>query len=202
MKISVPLLLWALFIKIVSGTMTASFIITIMSCEGIRDVGMLTTYLHTITSAGFTLIYEISFIINGRILCRILSQCQDNNVQKDASGVGMSMAVFTIEGVMTLVFCCLYLVLVSLKIYIAWEDTFISSFYKTIITFRIVWVILSHLSWMLVPLLFREVLTIAAGDLSDGIHLYESVPRGSVVELKVGSDPRLRAVERTIHKVS
>lgn len=155
----------------------------------IIDVGQLVGLLNFIMLSVFNLIIEIAFISNGKMFCKILSKCEEIAGREEAT-----RTVSTLDRVMTLIFYCSFPVSVSQHAYGLSTNPMNSITYNIL---YIVWFILFTLSWMLIPILFREVLGITSRDLTVSIILDESV-RGNVVRL----DPRLDALERKIHKVS
>lgn len=192
MEISLPLLLWAVFVK----TLQILFLLNVryfVNGNETWDVGTVMTRLNMMAATLFPILAQVSLLFNGRVLCQILLECEEDTYPKERKMISCSVTVFSVEGIMTFLFYCSYAVALSLPILKSWlvykdfEDAFLS-----IILFTIVG------GTMLIALLFREVLTVAARQLSVESLIDSSFLRGSLT----GLDSRLDTLEKMIRKVS
>lgn len=191
-EISLPLLLWAVFVKILqmSFLILGRFFNVNYANE---EVGFVTTRLNIMIAAISPLLAQSSLLINGKILCQILVICEEDALPAHRK-VSCSATTFSLEGIVTLSFYCSYAVGMLGLLFGTFFD-------EDKITSAALGCLFVHLigTLLLITMLFREVLTIASSQLSadfvlDGSFLLES----GVAE----PDPRLDTLERKIRKVS
>lgn len=193
MELSLPLLLWTIFLKATQISITLFLGIFFEEYET-WDVGSLSAHLNIIMATVFQLLEQISILCNGRILYQILLECEEDARPKESEVVCGSVTVFSMERIMTVLFYCSYVVLFFLSMCRAWLVGEKNGEYVIMFVFFPIGVG----SMMLTAMLFREVLTIAAKKLSVDFPLDSSFLEGGLA----GDDPRLDALEKRIRKVS
>lgn len=159
------------------------------------DVGSLLEMLNRLMATFLPLLGQCSLLVNGNKLCQILSECENDVEPEKEKKASSSVTMFSIEGVMSLLFYCsnitaVFLPLVSIGFVpndmVAYAV--VQSFHHSALVG----------SMMLTTMLFRELLSITSRKISVDFLLEESFLRRGVA----GPDPRLDTLERTIRKVS
>lgn len=102
-EICLPLLLWAVFVK---TTQILFVIFAILCFEEYEkyDIGSLTTHLNIMAATVSPFLTQCSLVINGKILCQILLECEEDTLLSEREVVIRSVTVFSMEGIMTLLF--------------------------------------------------------------------------------------------------
>lgn len=186
-------LLWALFIWTYSVTLSVPITIKILTSLRSLDVGTTTTYMTSWMAKIFYLMSEITLLINGPILCQIISECREIAPHNEKKRSSLSWRVFSVERIMTLLFYCSYAASISSSLNTLW----LAGDFSTIETVAVIMRFLQiKLSEMLIPIMFRKLLTTASASLSVDHPQDDSFLQGS----DAGTD--LKALESTIHKVS
>lgn len=194
MEISLPLLLWAIFVKIFQITQTVSdYFRTETRYTG--SVGALTANLNVVISTTTSLLGQTVLLINGPILNQILLECEEEASLNRPKDVDRSVTIFSMERIMSLLFYCSFTVGLIAPFF---SLALIPDTYKAEIVVFFVHCTTITAGMMLTATLFREVLVIASRKLNVDFLLDENILRGGVAELDRGLD----ALERTIHKVS
>lgn len=192
-EISVPLLLWAIFVKTYQITYII-FIPTNAREYGVSNVGQLTRQVLFMISCISLVVGQISLIINGPILNHILSECEIDICLKE---VRWPLRRFSFERIMTPLFYCsnLAVLFFTLLPYLYIRPG--SDLYQNIAFCLFLCPNLASI--MLIVILFRELLTIASSKLSVNFLRLDECSCGTDA---AGLEPHLYSLERKIHKVS
>lgn len=183
-EISVPLLLWVIFVKMFQMSQILSYA-SFKDVVEKDNVGTLTTNMSVIISISSIIIGHTSLIIKGPILCHILSEFEkDACVRKDKQD-----AIISLKNIMNAVFYCSHAAGILITLVTLRPDTDI----RTVIFFVHCSAVVAGM--MLTAMLFREVLAIASSKLS------VDSPDGCCRSMD-GLNRRLNSLERTVRQVS
>lgn len=193
-EISLPFLLWAIFVKAVQISNSIGYV-SVMEKYYLVDVGALVTFLIFITSSLICLVTQILLLINGPILVGILRECEEEPYFSRQKSVTSSCTIFSTERtVSVLYYCSCAAGFVVPFIFLPWE----SAALNIEIVLFFIYTTSIFAGMVLLVLLFREVLTIASQKLNFENNLNESVLEGD----DAGLGRRLNVLEKTMHKVS
>lgn len=177
---NVPLLLWVIFMMTfqVNGVVYSS--ITLIEVHLGFSIGILLFVISSI----FLLVGQISFVAHCSTLCQILSACDADAWPKVKESL--------VEKIMTLAFYCSYMLLVPLTC-IYKQDGSVNQLLSA------VFLCLTMSSTMVIIMIFREMLNIAASKVSlDSLCLNEHHLQAGAAEW----GPLLYSIERKILEVS
>lgn len=183
-ELSLPLLLWTVFVKMFQITLTVSMILR--NTFNLHDVGWLTSYMSIVISAASLIVGQIALIINGPILRQILSECEeDARPRVDSGGAFM-------KNLVSVFFFCSNTTMVIMLVSTFHTD----SDGANIITYH-VHAGITIIGMMVTVMMFREVVMSATKKLNvDFLTVDGSSSDSETI------DPRLNMLEGIIQEVS
>ncbi|XP_063865460.1 uncharacterized protein LOC135103342 [Scylla paramamosain] len=182
---NVPLLLWVIFMKTFQvNVILYSSLTMIKFCSEI-DVGIMIGWSLFIVSSILLVVGQISFVTHCPTLCHILSECEADAWPK--------VKEFSVEKIMNLAFYCSYVFIIILT-WIYKQDSDASQILDTF------FFSLNMISIMVITLIFREMLNLAASNVSiNNLHLNEQPFHLHTGAAECG--PLLHLLERKILKM-
>lgn len=195
--ISIPLLLWALFVIMFQITQVGAYLHQMSSFLDLNtivgSVTLLTEILSSFSALSVSILGQLALLISGPTLNQILSECEEETSLSMMREANDSVPFLSIERITTLLLYCLHARVIFVQFSLARQVP--QQFVLETATYMVSTVIIMAGLTVMV-MLFRELLTIASRKLNNGLPLDEDI-LGGAAKLKC----RLHALEGTIRKV-